>query len=141
MSYQTVNAVMEDLDQLETDQGEIPTPWHQAIKEANSATCRFRLGAVIVKNGKILSSAPNQKKTHPKWGSGNYKTLHAEGNAIYRAARKGIDLNGSDMYIYRQGNNVSKPCPCCRGLMEEAGIRNVYYSGNQESLETVERRY
>ena len=111
------------------------------MQEARKATCRFRLGAVIVKNGKILSSAPNEKKTHPKWGSGNYKTLHAEGNAIYRAARRGIDMSGADMYIYRRGNNVSKPCPCCTGLMAEAGIRNVYYSGNTESLQTVERKY
>ena len=140
MSCRLPNAIMQDLGQLEQD-SEIPHPWKKAIEAAKSATCRFRLGAVIVKNGKILSVAPNQKKTHPKWGSGDYKTLHAEGNAIYRAARRGVDVKGADMYIYRQGNNVSKPCPCCSGLMAEAGIRNVYYSGNHESLQTVERKY
>lgn len=140
MSYRTVNEVMEDLGQLESE-GEIPPFWHQAMKEAANATCRFRLGAVIVKNGKIISSAPNQKKTHPKWGSGAYQTLHAEGNAIYRAARRGIDVSGADMYIYRMNNNVSKPCPCCKALMAEVGIRNVYYSGNPESLESIERKY
>jgi len=121
--------------------GEIPTPWHRAMMESRKATCRFRLGAVIVKNGKILSSAPNEKKTHPKWGSGDYKTLHAEGNAIYRAMRQGINVKGADMYIYREGNKVSKPCPCCSALMLEVGIKNIYYSGSPESLRSVERRY
>ena len=140
MNYRLPNVIMQDLDQLESG-SEIPPQWKKAMEAAKSATCRFRLGAVIVKNGKILSIASNQKKTHPRWGSGDYKTLHAEGNAIYRATRQGIDIEGADMYIYRSGNNVSKPCPCCSGLMAEAGIKNVYYSGNTESLQTVERKY
>jgi len=107
-----------------------PPPMRVAIKEAKKSKHRFKLGAVITKKNKILSKACNVNKTHPQFGSGIFNNLHAEGNAIYKAVRQGIDLQGSTMYVYRDNNNLAKPCPCCMNLISKHGIRNIIYSGD-----------
>ena len=100
-----------------------------AIKESHKSNHRFKLGACIAKGRRILSKACNSRKTHPRFGSGEFKTLHAEGYAIYKAVRQGIDIKGATIYIYRRNNNLAKPCPCCMGLIHKYGIKKVIYSG------------
>jgi deoxycytidylate deaminase len=106
-----------------------PPPMRIAIEESRKSKHRFKLGAVIAKRNKILSKACNIMKTHPKFGSGRYNNLHAEGHAIYKAIRSGVDLSGTTMYVYRENNNLAKPCPCCMGLIHRYGIKEVVYSG------------
>jgi deoxycytidylate deaminase len=101
-----------------------------AIEQANKSTHRFPTGAAITKGKRILSKAYNINKTHPKFGSGEYKTLHAEGHAIWKAVRQRVDLLGSTIYVYRQNNNLAKPCPCCMGLIHKYGIKEIIYSGH-----------
>ena len=108
---------------------EPPLPMRLAIKESKKSNHRYKLGAVIAKGNKVLSKACNIIKTHPRYGSGTYQQLHAEGNAIYKALRKGLDLRGTTIYIYRQNNNLAKPCSCCVNHIKAAGIKNIVYSG------------
>ena len=108
---------------------EDPPLMRLAIKEAKKSTHRFKLGAVIGKGKRVLSKAHNIRKTHPVFGSGEYNTLHAESNAIYKAVRQGYDLTGATIYIYRENNNLAKPCKCCMGLIHKYGIKEVVYSG------------
>ena len=70
-----------------------PAPMRVAIKESHKSNHRFKLGACIAKGNKVLTKAHNSRKTHPKFGSGNYQTLHAESYAIYKAVRQGISLS------------------------------------------------
>lgn len=100
-----------------------------AKEEAKKSRHRFPMGAAIVRGNRVLSTACNVNKTHPKYGSGKYQRLHAEGHAIYRAVRQGIDLSGASIYIYRRNNNLAKPCPCCMGMIHKHGIKEVIYSG------------
>ncbi len=106
-------------------------PMRIAIKESYKSNHRFKLGACIARGKKILSRAHNTRKTHPKFGSGEYQTLHAESYAIYKAVRKGINLEGTTLYVYRKNNNLAKPCPCCMGLIHKYGIIEVIYSGSK----------
>jgi len=106
-----------------------PLPMRAAIKESEKSKHRFKMGATIVRGNKILSKACNIMKTHPKFGSGQYNNLHAEGHAIYKAIRSGIDVSGTTIYVYRENNNLAKPCPCCMGLIHKYGIKEVVYSG------------
>tara|TARA_R110002012_G_scaffold77447_4_gene196578 strand:- start:1417 stop:1764 length:348 start_codon:yes stop_codon:yes gene_type:complete len=106
-----------------------PPPMRVAIKESYKSNHRFKLGACIAKGNKVLTKAHNSRKTHPKFGSGDYQTLHAESYAIYKAVRQGINLKGTTLYVYRKNNNLAKPCPCCMGLVHEYGIKEVIYSG------------
>lgn len=89
------------------------------------------MGAVIAKGNKVLSSGFNVRKTHPTYGTGYYRHLHAEGNAIYKAVRKRIDLQGSTIYVYRNNGRLAKPCLHCQELIERFGISEIVYSAEQ----------
>ena len=108
---------------------DVPPPMRVAKKQAYQSRSRFKIGAAIAKGNKILSAAHNIMKTHPEFGSGKYMNLHAEGHAIYKAIRMGLDLNGATIYIYRKNNNLAKPCKFCQALINKYGITNVVYSG------------
>lgn len=74
-------------------------------------------GAVIVKDGKVVSNAHNRvwKTCDP--------TAHAEVNAIREAAKNlnSIDLSGTVMYT------TCEPCPMCLSAIHWAKIDKVYY--------------
>ena len=106
-----------------------PPPMRAAIKESKKSKSRFKMGAAIAKGNKVLVKAHNNRKTHPKFGSGAFNTLHAESNVIYKAIRQGVNLKGTTIYIFRENNNLAKPCPCCMGLIHKYGIKEVVYSG------------
>jgi guanine deaminase len=74
-------------------------------------------GAVIVKDGKIISQAHNEVL------KSNDPTAHAEINAIRRASKilNNFDLSGCSIYT------TCKPCPMCLGAIFWARISTVYY--------------
>jgi dCMP deaminase len=49
------------------------------------------------------------------------RTVHAEANALIQAARNGVRLDGSEIYV------TASPCFNCFKLIVNAGIRTVYY--------------
>jgi|TARA_R110002020_G_scaffold1459_1_gene6560 deoxycytidylate deaminase len=108
---------------------DLPAAMRLAKRESQKSQHRFKLGAVIKRGKRVLSFAHNSAKTHPVYGSGDYNSLHAEGYAIYKAIRRGIDVVGADIFIYRTNGNLAKPCPCCAKMISQHGIRNVVYSG------------
>ena len=75
------------------------------------------IGAVIVKDGKIISVAYNRRETKKN------ALMHAEITAIDRACRKlgGWRLCGCDIYV------TLEPCPMCAGAIVQARIDNVYF--------------
>lgn len=75
------------------------------------------VGAVIVKDGNIISSAYNQKEHK------NLATAHAEILAINKACKQLGDfrLIGCDMYISLE------PCVMCTGAILSSRIENVYF--------------
>lgn len=48
-------------------------------------------------------------------------SLHAEANAVAQAAKNGIRLDGSEIYV------TASPCLTCFKLVANCGIRTVYY--------------
>lgn len=106
---------------------------HIAIEEALRSQHSSKHGAVIVKNGKIISSSRNQYCSFDRIG--NFKariwSIHAEMNALQGLPRS--VTRGADMYVVRVSKKNheymnSKPCKICSSLIKKAGIRNVYYS-------------
>ena len=97
----------------------------------------FRLGAILVHRNSIVSIGMNSYKTHPLMAARtSWPFLHAEQNAIIRA---GMDhCEGLDLYIARVLKNndlaLSKPCKVCIKLIEDVGIRNIYYSTNAKEF-------
>lgn len=102
----------------------------EAVEESHKSVAKFKLGAVILdKRGRVVASGHNDtRKGSSVFGSKVFKTLHAEGAALRSASKRGIDVSGMTMLIFRKGNNLSMPCPSCQAMLKQAGIKKVYYS-------------
>ena len=106
--------------------------FRMAAKAASKSTfSQHRLGAVIAKGGRILSTGFNEIR-YDKYL--DKSTRHAEEAAIIRVLRNGNchSLVGSDLFVTRftpAGSiRLSKPCSRCLHLIRSVGIRRVYYS-------------
>lgn len=89
----------------------------KAIELAKSANGEIAVGAVIVKDGKIISATCNQKEKD------NDVTAHAEILAI-REAEKVLDswrLEDCEMYV------TLEPCPMCAWAIINSRISAVYF--------------
>lgn len=91
----------------------------KALKEAEKAYYKGEVpvGAVIVKDGKIISRGHNLKEIKKD------TTKHAEIIAIEKASKK-IDawrLEDCDIYV------TMEPCPMCMGAIINSRIRKIYY--------------
>ncbi len=94
-----------------------------------------QVGAVIVKNGRILSTGYNGTPSgftncnehwdgkytaeHHEW-SKTYE-IHAEMNAIIWAAREGISIDGATIYV------TLEPCSECSKNLIASGIKRIVY--------------
>lgn len=103
---------------------------HQAVKEAFKGVQQSHggpFGAVIVKDGKILSKAHNQVL------KSNDPTAHAEINAIKKASKKlnTFDLSGCEIYT------TCMPCPMCMGAIKWANIKTIYYGASSADADAI----
>lgn len=103
-----------------------------AKKEAKkSGFKQHRLGAVIVKGSRILSTGFNQRRYTKEF---KQPTLHAEADAILKLlkAKRLQDLVGATLYVCRftAGGRIgcSKPCDSCHALIRSVGISKVVYT-------------
>ncbi len=89
-----------------------------ALKEAQKAFEKEEvpIGAVIVKEGKIIARAHNLRETK------KMATSHAEILAIEKACKKlgAWRLEGCDLYV------TLEPCFMCAGAIINARIQNLY---------------
>lgn len=96
----------------------------QALKEAQKAYDKeeIPIGAVIVKDGKIISRAYNKREEK------SMATAHAEILAIEKACKKlkAWRLKDCDIYV------TTEPCPMCAGALLNARIRKVYFGTKDE---------
>lgn len=107
-----------------------------ATREAEKSTVKYQHGAIICKKKTIIASGHNKIKTHPQCRQA-YKFLHAEEDALIRA---GESAKGADIYIVRirsDGFGLSRPCNICTVALQEAGIRNVYYTTDNGGMEKL----
>jgi len=92
----------------------------------------FRHGAVLFdRSGKILSAKSNSLKTHPKLAKfTDYPYLHAESACIIGHGMDNCD--GLSLLVLRVLKNnqvsLSKPCVICQRVIEDAGLKSVYYT-------------
>ena len=115
---------------------------------ATRSTCiRAQHGAVVVRDKTILSTGYNgaprglqhcneiglcyREANHITPGTQyeRCKSVHAEQNAIAQAARNGIALIDSTIYV------TDLPCGICAKLIVNAGIQKVVYLGTGRYLD------
>ena len=91
----------------------------EALAEARTAMAlgEVPVGAVVVKDGRIVGRGHNRRETDRD------PTAHAEMLAIREAARElgGWRLSGCTLYV------TMEPCPMCAGAMVQARIDRLVY--------------
>lgn len=100
-----------------------------AIEEAKKAFCKSEvpIGAVIVKNGKVVAKAHNLKESKRK------TTKHAEIIAIEKACAKLKNWRLIDCTMYI----TMFPCPMCASAINQARISRIVYGTIPEYAEKV----
>ena len=99
---------------------------HEALKEAKRSLLlnEVPVGAVIVKDNKIIARAHNLRETLQD------ATAHAEILAIKKACEVtgGWRLTGCDMYV------TLEPCPMCAGAILQSRISKLYIGAFDPSV-------
>ncbi len=101
----------------------------QALKEAEKAYKKLEVpvGAVIVKDGKIIARGYNQKENKKD------TTKHAEIIAIQKASKKlgSWRLIDCEMYV------TLEPCSMCAGAIINSRIKKIYIGTKDEKTGAV----
>ena len=102
-----------------------------AKEAATRSTCdRKHVGAVIARDKTILSTGYNgsirgmphcDEVGHLMEDGHCVATIHAETNAILQAAKNGVRLEGSEVFI------TASPCWSCFKMLANTGIKKIYY--------------
>ena len=111
------------------------------LTATNSYARRTKVGAVLVRDGRIISSGwngqpaglPNNCEDELPDGSLVTKNtvIHSEVNAIFFGAKNGIKTDGSTLYL------TLSPCVTCALAIIQAGIKEVYYREKYRDLNGV----
>ena len=114
-----------------------------AREVATRSTCdRKHVGAVIVREKTILSTGyngsikglPHCDEVGCEMVDGHcVRTTHAEANAIVQAAKNGIQINQSEIYV------TASPCYDCFKLIANAGIKVIYYDEFYRDKRIIEK--
>lgn len=104
-----------------------------AYKQAEKAKEKDEvpIGAVIVKDGKVISKGYNLVENT------NKATAHAEIIAIEKACKKlkSWRLDGAEIYV------TLEPCAMCAGAIANARIKKVYFGAYERKSGCAESKY
>jgi dCMP deaminase len=98
---------------------------------------RSKVGAVLVKDGNVISFGYNGTPA----GMDNAceennvtkdEVIHAEMNAILKAAKSGNAVEGSTLYL------TLSPCKECSKLILQSGVKKVVYLNTYRNLDGIQ---
>lgn len=103
---------------------------------SRSSCERLRVGCVLVKNNRIISSGYNgflPKAPHKSVVRNDHEqgTVHAEQNCVSDCARRGVSTEGATAYV------THYPCINCAKILSSAGIKMVKYRSDYKNDELV----
>ena len=106
-----------------------------AIETAKSSPSKKRVGAVLLKKNKVIATAVNlERKSHPlqakfakRVGLWQKIYLHSEIAALIKAREDADTIVVARVNPQNKMRNA-KPCKICALALEEAGVKNIYYS-------------
>jgi dCMP deaminase len=99
---------------------------------------RKKVGAIIVKNGMIVSDGYNGTPTgfdnccETSENETNWFVIHAEANAILKCAKHGQSCDGATLY------QTHSPCRDCSKLVLQSGIKRLVYHEDYKDITGVE---
>jgi len=103
-----------------------------------SHCARKQVGALIVKNGMIISDGYNGTPTgfdnmcENGDGETNWYVIHGEANAILKCARHGHSCDGATLY------QTHSPCKDCSKLILQSGIKRLVYGEDYKDPAGIE---
>lgn len=103
----------------------------------NSYCQRRQVGALVVKNGMIISDGYNgtpsgfENVCEDETGITKPYVLHAEANAITKVARSNNNSEGATIYI------TASPCIECAKLIIQSGIKRVVYGEKYRLMDGI----
>lgn len=98
---------------------------------------RLKVGAIAVKDGRILSIGYNgtppgaNNSCEDEFGNTKIDVLHAEANCLAKLAKCNESSNGSIMFV------THSPCVECAKQMFMAGVKEVYYAEEYRDITGV----
>lgn len=113
----------------------------QAIMLAARSTCtRLHVGAIVVKDGRIIASGyngsvsgtPHCTEVGDLLVDGHcIRAVHAEQNALMQLAKMGISADGAQVFV------TDFPCVHCTKLLLQAGVTKINYLRNYRNDDFV----
>ncbi len=103
---------------------------------SRSPSKRLKVGAVIVRDNRIISSGYNgfpAGTPHISIVRNNHEqnAIHAEQNAVSDSAKRGVKIENSTIYV------THFPCiNCCKTIIS-SGIKKIYYKKDYKNDELV----
>lgn len=98
-----------------------PTNWLRLAQKASKRSThpKYRMGAVVVSGGRLLSLASNLSR----------RGRHAEVRALQKLQRGRLPAaaDGCTVYVMRSDAGTSRPCGFCRAILLHAGVDRVVY--------------
>lgn len=120
-----------------------------ALEHDYDSALEYRLCAVLVRGGGVISVGYNKKSTNGfvehfadlVRGERDYcLSTHAEMSAVLRARGK-TDLHGTKIYVARiraSGDlGLARPCQICYKILQSYGIKKAYYSITSDDYGTM----
>lgn len=106
----------------------------KALELSELSSCHFKHGAIIVRNGNVVSVGINYLINDPYFledsVAAEHAAVHAEVAAL-NSCRK-ADLEGATIYVARSNKKgdpmMSKPCPRCQKALKKRGVKKVCYT-------------
>jgi len=106
----------------------------RASKVALTSAYKWKLGAVVTNNGRVLSSAPNKFRNPPEVNP-NHATTHAEIAALMKCYKIS---KGGTIYVARVDGfgrtRLARPCEMCKVNLTLAGIRTMVFTNEHGSF-------
>jgi len=121
------------ISSLDFDKKMIALTYEEAEK---SSDWWRRIGSVVLKEGKVILTTHNRHlpTDHTPYINGDPRnnfskgihlelgtSIHSEASVIAEAARQGISLEGSEIYV------TTFPCPPCAKLIACSGVKKLFY--------------
>jgi len=123
----------------DSNMNKLDTVFVNIAKETSTLShcVRSKVGAVLVKDGNIISfgynGTPSGMDNRCEENDVTLKhTIHAECNAILKAAKTGNSVDGSTLYL------TLSPCLDCSKLILQSGIKRVVYLTEYRNPEGID---
>jgi len=112
-----------------------------AAKEGEKSTCKYRLGAIAISKGQVVSKGFNRyigdcDNTKRRGEC----SIHAEQIALNRTGSAQVDTVGVVRLSAQQGFSMAHPCKRCVAHARRAGVQYIYYtdwSGNVQKFKVM----